>query len=63
MNNTGIEITARIAATHRADVAREVATARVARRTRRPQEPTVTEAPSGRWSGWSRWVPAPRPAH
>ena len=63
MNDTAILTTARIAAFHRADVAREVATARVARRTRRPQEPTVTEAPSRRWSGWTRWVPAPRPAH
>lgn len=66
MNNTAIDVTARIAATHRADVARDVAearTARRARRTRQPAEPVVTEAPSRRRSGWSRWFPAPRPAH
>ena len=62
MNNTGIEITARIAATHRGDIARDVAAARIARRTRTSIEPTVTEVPSRRRGGWSRWVPAPRPA-
>ena len=63
MNDTAIHTTARIAAFHRADVAREVTAARAARAARRPQGPTVTEAPSSRWSGWTRWVPVPRPAH
>lgn len=63
MNNAAIDTTARIATLHRADVAREVADARRARRTRRPAEPVVTEVPSPRRSGWSRWLPAPRPAH
>ncbi len=63
MNNTAIEMTARIAATHRADVARDVAAARTVRRTRTPAEPTVTEVPSSRRRGWTRWVPAPHPAH
>ena len=63
MNNTGIEITARIAATHRGDIARDIAAARTARRTRTSAEPSVTEVPSPRRSGWTRWVPAPRPAH
>jgi hypothetical protein len=63
MNNTAIDTTARIAAFHRADVAREVAAARAARRTRRPAEPTVTALPSPRRTRWTRWLPAPRPAH
>jgi hypothetical protein len=63
MNNTAIDVTARIASFHRADVAREVAAARAVRRTRLPAEPVVTEVPSRRRSGWSRWFPAPRPAH
>jgi hypothetical protein len=63
VNNTAIDTTARIAAFHRADVAREVAAARAARRTRRPAEPVVTALPSPRRSRWSRWLPAPRPAH
>ena len=66
MNNTAIDVTARIAATHRADVARDVAEARAARRARRTHqsaEPVATEVPSRRRSGWSRWLPAPRPAH
>lgn len=66
MNNTAIDITARVAATHRADVARDVAEARAARRarrTRQPAEPVVTEVPSPRRGGWTRWLPAPRPAH
>lgn len=63
MNNTAIDVTARIAASHRADVARDVAAARTARRTRTPAEPTVTEVPAPRRRGWTRWVPAPRPAH
>ena len=62
MNNTAIDITARIAATHRADIARDIAAARTARRTRTASEPTVTEVPSPRWGGWTRWLPAPRPA-
>ena len=48
MNNTAIDITARIAATHRADIARDIAAARTARRTRTASEPTVTEVPSPR---------------
>ncbi|MBD3923541.1 hypothetical protein IEZ26_02835 [Nocardioides cavernae] len=63
MNNSAIDATARIATFHRADVAREVAAARTARRTRQPVEPVVTEVPSRRRNGWSRWLPAPRPAH
>jgi hypothetical protein len=63
MNNTAIDTTARIAAFHRADVAREVAAARAARRTRQPAEPVVTGLPSPRRIRWSRWLPAPRPAH
>ena len=63
MNNTAIDTTARIATFHRADIAREVAAARAARRTRQPVEPVVTEVPSRRRNGWSRWLPAPRPAH
>ena len=63
MNNTAIDATARLASFHRADVAREVAAARAVRRTRQPVEPVVTEVPSRRRSGWSRWLPAPRPAH
>jgi hypothetical protein len=63
MNNSAIDTAARIAAFHRADVARDVAAARTARRTRQPAEPVVTEVPSSRRSGWSRWLPAPRPAH
>ena len=62
MNNTGIEITARIAATHRGDVARDIAAARAGRRARTSTEPTVTEIPSPRRGGWTRWLPAPRPA-
>ncbi|KRE97197.1 hypothetical protein ASG76_00220 [Nocardioides sp. Soil774] len=65
MNHTAIDITARIAATHRQDVARDIAsarTARAARRTRTAVEPAVTEVPSPRRGGWSRWLPAPRPA-
>ena len=62
MNNTAIDATARLASFHRADVAREVAAARAARRTRQPVEPVVTGVPSRRRSGWSRWLPAPRPA-
>ena len=63
MNNAAIDATARIATFRRADVAREVAAARAARRTRQPAEPVVTEVPSPRRNGWSRWFPAPRPAH
>ena len=63
MNNAAIDATARIAAFHRADVAREAAAARATRRTRQPVEPAVTEVPSQRRNGWSRWLPAPRPAH
>lgn len=66
MNNTAIDTTARIAALHRDDVAREVAAtraARRARRTRQPAEAAVTEVPSPRRGGWTRWLPAPRPAH
>jgi len=63
MNNAAIDTTARIAAFHRADVAREVAAARTARRTRQPAEPVVTGVPSPRRGGWARWFPAPRPAH
>jgi len=63
MNSTAIDTTARIASFHRADVARAVAATRGARRTRQPAEPVVTEVPSPRRSGWSRWFPAPRPAH
>jgi hypothetical protein len=63
MNNAAIDTTSRIAVFHRADVAREVAAARTARRTHQPTEPVVTEVPSPRRSGWSRWFPAPRPAH
>ena len=62
MNNTAIETTARIAATHRSDVARDIAAARAARRTRTSTESTVTEIPSPRRGGWTRWLPAPRPA-
>jgi hypothetical protein len=62
MNNTAIDITARIAATHRADVARDISAARTAHRTRQPAEPVVTEVPSRRRGGWARWLPAPRPA-
>jgi hypothetical protein len=62
MNNTGIEMTARIAATHRGDVGRDIAAARTARRTRTSTGPTVTEVPSPRRGGWTRWLPAPRPA-
>ena len=63
MNNAAIDTTARTATFHRADVARQVAEARAARRTRQPVEPVVTEVPSRRRSGWGRWLPAPRPAH
>jgi len=63
MNNAAIDTTARIAAFHRADVAREVAAARTTRRTRQPAEPVVTGVPSPRRGGWARWFPAPRPAH
>jgi hypothetical protein len=63
MNNTAIDTTARIASFHRADVARDITAARAARRTRQPAEPVVTEVPSPRRAGWSRWFPAPRPAH
>ena len=63
MNSTAIDTTARIASFHRADVARAVASTRGARRTRQPAEPVVTEVPSPRRAGWSRWFPAPRPAH
>jgi len=63
MNSTAIDTTARIASFHRADVAREVGAARAARRTRQPAEPVVTEVPSPRRNGWTRWFPAPRPAH
>jgi len=62
MNNAAIDTTARIATFHRADIAREVAAARAARRTRQPVEPVVPEVPSPRRKGWSRWLPAPRPA-
>jgi len=62
MNNTAIDITARIAATHRADIARDISAARTARRTRTASEPTVTEVPLPRRGGWTRWLPAPRPA-
>jgi hypothetical protein len=62
MNNTAIDVTARIAAAHRHDVARDIAAARAARRTRHTAEPTVTGAPSPRRGGWTRWLPAPRPA-
>lgn len=63
MNNAAVHATARLAELHRADVARAVAEARTARRVRRPAEPTVTDVPSPRRAGWSRWLPAPRPAH
>ncbi|HSF97073.1 MAG TPA: hypothetical protein VLA55_00160 [Ornithinibacter sp.] len=63
MNNAAIDTTARIAALHRVDVAREVAAARAARRTRQTVEPVVTEVPSPRRGGWARWLPAPHPAH
>lgn len=63
MNNAAIDTTARIASLHRADVARGVVEAREARRVRRPAEPAVTEVPSPRRGGWTRWLPAPRPAH
>jgi hypothetical protein len=63
MNNTAIDIAGRIAATHRADIARDVAATRTARRTRQPAEPVVTEVPSPRRGGWTRWIPTPRPAH
>jgi hypothetical protein len=63
MNHAAIAATARIATFHRADVARAVAATRGARRTRQPAEPVVTEVPSRRRNGWSRWLPAPRPAH
>ena len=63
MNNAAVYATARIASFHRADVARDVAAARIARRTRQSAEPVVTEIPSPRRNGWTRWVPAPRPAH
>lgn len=62
MNNTAIYATSRLAELHRADVARDVAAHRFARRHRRSGEPTVTDVPSPRRSGWTRWVPAPRPA-
>ena len=62
MNHTAIEMTARIAASHRADIARDITAARTARRARTTAEPTVTEVPSRRRGGWSRWLPAPRPA-
>ena len=70
MNNTAIDYTARIAAAHRADVAADIAAARIARRTRSATQPTAsepateppaTEAPSRR-RGWTRWVAALRPA-
>ena len=61
MNNTAIEMTARIAAGHRADIARDITAARTARRARTTAEPAVTEIPSPRRAGWSRWLPAPRP--
>ena len=63
MNNAAIDATARIATFHRAEVAHQVAAARAARRTRQPVGPFVTEVPSPRRDGWSRWLPAPRPAH
>ena len=66
MNNAAVHATARLAALHREDVARDVAAARLAgtaRRTRTQPEPTVTEVPTPRRGGWSRWVPVPRPAH
>ena len=63
MNNSAIDYTARIAAAHRSDVAAGIAASRAARRVRESGEPTVTEVPSPRRRGWSRWVPAPRPAH
>ena len=63
MNNAAVYATARIAAFHQADVARDVHAARVARRTRQSAEPVVTEVPSPRRRGWTRWVPVPRPAH
>jgi hypothetical protein len=63
MNHTAIDYTARIAAAHRADVAAGVACARAARRIRDTGEPTVIEAPASRRRAWTRWVPAPRPAH
>jgi len=62
MNTTAIDTTARIASFHRDDVARQFAGVRAARRTRQPAEPVVTEVPSPRRRGWSRWLPAPRPA-
>jgi len=64
MNNAAVHATARIASFHRADVAREVAAARVARRTRQSAEPAVTDLPEPRRRrDWRRWAPAPRPAH
>lgn len=65
MNNTAIDYTARLAAAHRADVASGIAASRAAHRVRELGElgePTVTEVPSPRRRGWSRWMPAPRPA-
>jgi hypothetical protein len=63
MNNTAVDVTARIASFHRADVARDVAASRIARRTRQAAEPVVTDVPAPRRRGWPRWTPAPRPAH
>ena len=63
MDNAAIDTTARIATFHRADVARQVAEARAARCTRQPAGPVVTDVPSPRRSVWSRWIPAPHPAH
>jgi hypothetical protein len=63
MNHTAIDYTARVAAAHRADVAAGVSAARAGRRTTHAPEPTVTEVPGPRRRGWSRWIPAPRPAH
>ena len=62
MNNTAVHVTARIASFHQADIARAVAAARTARRTRSTSAPTVTDAPAPRRGGWTRWLPAPRPA-
>ena len=62
MNNAAVHTTARLASFHQADVARDIAAARLARRTRTTHEPTATEAPSPQRAGWSRWLPAPRPA-
>ena len=63
MNNAAVYATYRLAELHRADIARDGAANRLARRTRRTEEPTVTDVPSPRRSGWTRWVPAARPAH